>query len=203
MDNVHFKKLPSEVLPTVTGNNVVIAETASGKLWWCDSDGAKRLIDVDTAFPIGVVVESDNNQSPAEYIGGTWEAIANRAGEVSTMSSDTGYMNISSGIDTILTTITIPANTTAYVYGQVEGDLPDGGSIMNVQLKIPGREVNCRTTLNNGGGCIANIVVAPADTDTVVELHTYNYRSTATPFKGTIQALLIKQPTTYCWKRVA
>ena len=31
MDNVYFKKLPSEALPLVRENNVVIVETASGK----------------------------------------------------------------------------------------------------------------------------------------------------------------------------
>ena len=76
MDNVNFVKLPSEVLPTVTDNEVVIAETAAGKLYWCDSNGAKRLTDIDTAFPVGTIIERGDEVSPASYLLGTWERIA-------------------------------------------------------------------------------------------------------------------------------
>ena len=76
MDNVNFVKLPSEILPTVTGNEVVIAETAAGKLYWCDSDGAKQLSDIDTAFPVGTIIERGDEVSPASYLLGTWEKIA-------------------------------------------------------------------------------------------------------------------------------
>ena len=76
MDNLGFVKLPSEVLPVVTGNNVVIAETKSGKLYWCDSNGAKQLSDIDTAFPVGTIIERGDEVSPASYLLGTWERIA-------------------------------------------------------------------------------------------------------------------------------
>ena len=74
MDNLYFKKLPSEVLPTVSGNNVIIVETKSGKLYWCDSGGAKRLMSADEEHPVGShYIQFYNEPTPAAKYGGTWE----------------------------------------------------------------------------------------------------------------------------------
>lgn len=81
MDNLYFKKLPSEVLPVVTGKNVVIAETASGKLYWCDSSGAKRLMSVDEEHPVnGHYIQFYGDPTPASKYGGTWTEDADYAG---------------------------------------------------------------------------------------------------------------------------
>ena len=73
MDNLYFKKLPSEAFPTVSGNNVAIVETASGKLYRCDSSGAKRLMSVDEEHPVGdLYIQFDGTPTPAAKYGGTW-----------------------------------------------------------------------------------------------------------------------------------
>lgn len=91
MDNLYFKKLPSEVLPTVTGDNVVLVETASGRLYRIDSGGAKQLVDMDMAFPVGIHVEQlFGEPTPAERFGNTWELDSDYAGRV-TIGSGGGY----------------------------------------------------------------------------------------------------------------
>lgn len=81
MDNLYFKKLPSEVLPTVSGNNVIIVETKSGKLYWCDSGGAKRLMSADEEHPVGThYIQFYGEPTPAAKYGGTWEEDTDYAG---------------------------------------------------------------------------------------------------------------------------
>lgn len=76
MDNLYFKKLPSNALPSVSGNDVVLVETDSGDFVLIDSNGAKTLLNVDKAFPVGTVLCRANDISPASDIGGTWQKIA-------------------------------------------------------------------------------------------------------------------------------
>lgn len=81
MDNLYFKKLPSEVLPTVSGNNVIIVETKSGKLYWCDSGGAKRLMSADEEHPVdSYYIQFYGAPTPAAKYGGTWEQDTDYAG---------------------------------------------------------------------------------------------------------------------------
>lgn len=76
MDNLYFKKLPSNALPSVSGNDVVLVETDSGDFVLIDSNGAKTLLNVDKAFPVGTVLCRANDVSPASDIGGTWQKVA-------------------------------------------------------------------------------------------------------------------------------
>ena len=49
---IHFKRLPSDILPTVDNQNAVLAETSSGDFVLIDSDGARTIalkIDIKTA----------------------------------------------------------------------------------------------------------------------------------------------------------
>ncbi len=81
MDNVYFKKLPSEALPSVRENNVVIVETASGKLYWCDSGGAKRLMSTDEEHPVDShYIQFYGEPTPAAKYGGTWTEDMDYAG---------------------------------------------------------------------------------------------------------------------------
>ena len=77
MDNQHGKKLPSAVLPTVSGDNYVIVETPDGAIYFVDSDGAKRLLTVDEKYDVGDIVIRTEGTSPAEKYGGTWEQLPN------------------------------------------------------------------------------------------------------------------------------
>lgn len=81
MDNLYFKKLPSEVLPTVSGTDVVLAETASGKLFWCDSAGAKRLLSFDEQYAVGDhYIQFYGQAEPAEKFPGSWVIDTDYAG---------------------------------------------------------------------------------------------------------------------------
>lgn len=77
MDNQHGKKLPSAVLPTVSGDNYVIVETPDGAIYFVDSDGAKRLVTVNEKYDVGDIVIRTEGTSPAEKYGGTWESLPN------------------------------------------------------------------------------------------------------------------------------
>lgn len=75
MDNLYFKKLPSDDLPTVTGSDVVLAETASGGLKLIDSDGVHSFLFAENVFRKNELVIRTDDVSPASYLGGTWEKI--------------------------------------------------------------------------------------------------------------------------------
>lgn len=92
MDNLYFKKLPSEVLPTVSGNNVIIVETKSGKLYWCDSGGAKRLMSADEEHPVDShYLQFYGEPTPAAKYGGTWEEDIDYSGRT-LVGSGTGFV---------------------------------------------------------------------------------------------------------------
>ncbi|MDE6398997.1 MAG: hypothetical protein K2L51_06725 [Clostridiales bacterium] len=76
MDNLYFKKLPSDEVPTVSGSDVVLVETASGNFMLVDSGGAKVLVERDKAFGVGAILFRANDISPASDVGGTWQKIA-------------------------------------------------------------------------------------------------------------------------------
>lgn len=94
MDNQHGKKLPSAVLPTVTGDDYVIVETPDGQLKLIDSNGKRTLVTYD----VGDVVFRADDVSPAAKHGGTWQQIAQ--GRAIIGASDTYPLGSTGGSDT-------------------------------------------------------------------------------------------------------
>lgn len=91
MDNVYFKKLPSNVIPSVSGDDVVIVETNGGKLYWVDSGGAKQLISVDERFEVGDhMIQFYGERTPAQKYGGTWSIDTDYTGRMLVFSG-TGF----------------------------------------------------------------------------------------------------------------
>lgn len=91
MDNVYFKKLPSNVIPSVSGDDVVIVETNGGKLYWVDSGGVKQLISVDEEHPVNShYIQFYGDPTPGEKYGGTWSIDSDYTGRTLVFSG-TGF----------------------------------------------------------------------------------------------------------------
>lgn len=175
MDNLYFKKLPSEELPTVRpgsvvtkANDVVIVETASGKLYRCDSSGAKRLMSVDEEHPVGdLYIQFDGTPTPAAKYGGTWVEDETYAGRTF-VGSGAGYTLGATGgeAEHILTIDEMPShgharltNPSGVEFGSyVSGDGGQYSAPQNSAMKWDGTNIDELYTGNMGGSQPHNII---------------------------------------------
>lgn len=101
MDNVYFKKLPSNVIPSVSGDDVVIVETNGGKLYWVDSGGAKQLISVDDEHPVNShYIQFYGDPTPGEKYGGTWSIDSDYTGRTLVFSGTGFTIGATGGVST-------------------------------------------------------------------------------------------------------
>lgn len=128
MDNVYFKKLPSETLPSVRENNVVIVETASGKLYWCDSGGAKRLMSAVEEHPVdSYYLQFYGEPTPAAKYGGTWTQDSDYAGRT-LVGAGTGFAFGATGGSADAVVVAHTHKWTEMVVGN-GGIMPDGATV--------------------------------------------------------------------------
>lgn len=97
---LQFKRLPSDIVPTVEGNNVVLAETSSGDLILTDSDGSKPIAtkhdikvaanEVSTAFNTELTSKADMSivNELAEKYNNAIEVINNLSERVAALESN-------------------------------------------------------------------------------------------------------------------
>ena len=91
----------------------------------------------------------------------------------------------------------------AFISGYVQANVSEPNGIMSSILAPRLQEgITTRTTMDSGGGCITNMVVFNDSVlSKTIDLKTYNYRSTVTPFKGILQVIMFKLRD--AWKRNA
>ncbi len=132
MDNVYFKKLPSEALPLVRENNVVIVETASGKLYWCDSSGAKRLMSADEEHPVNsLFAQFYGTPTPAEKYGGAWSEDETYAGRAF-VGSGAGYtLGATGGEATHNHTSGNPTDADTSLHALIQYNYSNGETVIN------------------------------------------------------------------------
>lgn len=140
---------------------------------------------------------------PAAIFGGQWGKLLGYFGTPSTYSNQSDYINVASNATTTLNSISIPSNTMAFISGYVQANVSEPNGIMSSILAPRLQEgITTRTTMDSGGGCITNMVVFNDSVlSKTIDLKTYNYRSTVTPFKGILQVIMFKLRD--AWKRNA
>ena len=141
--------------------------------------------------------------SPGSVYGGSWVIDGLLSGQTTTKSATSGgYVSVAAKSERNLCSIEIPANSYAVVSGYTTANVSDANAIMNAQFITGDQDINCRTTLNNGGGICIEMILSTESAKTIT-LKTYNYRDTATPIRGTINAIIHRDSSSMVWRRTA
>lgn len=163
---------------------------------WCIVDGYS-LADK----PVGTLII--DKKSPGSIYGGSWVIDGLLSGQTTTKSATSGgYISVTAKREQNLCSIEIPANSYAVISGYATASVADANAIMNAQFTTGDQDINCRTTLSNGGGICIEMILSTESAKTIT-LKTYNYRDTATPIGGTINAIIHRDSPSMVWRRTA
>lgn len=197
-----------------SGGYTIIADNDTVNIMWKAGDILEFVYDKSNyrwvciggyalkGYPVGSTYIGET--SPASIFGGSWTE-GTVATEVSSISVDTGYISCPASQNTVLHTFTIPKDCYAVIDGWGQSNTGDNSTIQNINfysyVNGIGWEMNARTTLSYGGGCVLARITAPENNDRTVQCRVYNYRTSATSYKFVATVLFMKVKK--CWTRTA
>ena len=161
-------------------------------------------------YPVGsiYITTQSGTPSPVYYFGGTWEQIGKTGIPETTFNTVTA--NVVLGQETLLQEMTIPANTSAFIFGNVQSNSSIAqvmSCIVRVANASTGAVVNGytfinRTTNDSGGGVSISFYFPAVNYECKVKLMSYGYGDSNISMNGDFQVVKIPQ-NQFVWKRIA
>ena len=160
-------------------------------------------------YPVGSIYLTTANRDPAGLFGGTWEQIG-KTGIPVTEKLFGIAASVQQGQSVDIYRMSIPANTSAFIFGHISANVSDANNIMGCMVSVlkatDSSLVNDyafsnRTTMHSGGGTSLSIYFPAVNYDCYAVLNTYGYRQGTTPLVADLQVTKIPQ-NQYVWKRI-
>lgn len=192
---------------TLSGTYTLIAcvgsvTVTSGKFYLYNCSGLVVINQNNAAtvirdgYAIGDIYDGPD---PISKFGGSWEEI--------TIDGDSYIIKLSSRgeiayeEEKIFISEVIPKNVKAIFTSFIDADIGSGAIISNHLVAVGITSKITRTTMQNGGGCDATIMVDKQSEAYTVEVKSYGHREEATPLNVILQGFITPLKTVY--KRIA